>query len=115
MTAKRVTIRTPPKPHQRTIGELLYQGRLDKNLTQVEIAEAVGIAQKTYSNVERNRGGGYRAVSPDTLAMIFTVLGLDPDLAYYKLGTLPPDVRDTLADNWTLYQAVIEAARKVQG
>ena len=115
MTTKRVTIRNPPKPHERSIGELLYQGRLDKNLTQMEIADAVGINQKTYSNVERSRGGSYTAVSPDILAAIFTLLGLDPDLAYYKTGTLPPDVRDTLASNWTLYTAVIEAARKVQG
>ena len=51
--------------------EWLRQARLDRSLTQAETAEAVGIAQNSYSNIEN----GARRPSPELAQRLGAVLG----------------------------------------
>ena len=112
--SRRVTIREP-KPENMPIGEALYQARHRANLTQAELSAMIGVAQKNYSNVERNRAKGINSINAEALANAVEILGYDRDLAYYKRGELPPDVLDTLTQNWTLYKALVDEIRKAKG
>lgn len=113
MTSKRVTIREP-KHHEQPIGDLLYRGRMRHNLTQIELSHQIGVAQKNYSNVERNRAKGINSINAEALANAMQILGYDRDLAYYKRGELPPDVVETLVNNWELYRALVDEIRKAR-
>jgi len=56
-------------------GERLKKARLEKELTQVQLAEAVGIAQATLAQIER----GTRQASPPLVAEFATTLGCTAD------------------------------------
>src|SRR6188768_409234 len=110
---RKVTIRDP-KPWERTVGDLVYKARYDQNITQEELAATIGVKQKQISHLERNTERGASAIRAAKLAKVFEVLGYDPDLAYYKVGMLPPDVVEITTNNWKLFKGVVDAARSVK-
>ena len=108
--SRRVRIREP-KDHERTLGELMYWGRVKHNLTQTELADMIGATQKYISLIERNRDGGVKSISLDKLLQAYTILGVSLDVVYFKLGMLPPDIMDALNENWPLYDGILKAVR----
>ncbi len=59
----------------RTIGEKLYSIRKRMGLTQAEVAEAAGLADRTYADIER----GSVNMRIETILRICSVLHITPD------------------------------------
>lgn len=66
----------PAKSERSAFGERLYQARLKKGLTQVDVANALGITQPSYADWERKS----LALKPEYLAKLSEIL--DVSLEY---------------------------------
>ncbi len=64
------------------IEKLLIETRNSKNMTQYELAKAIGVSRSHYTNIEK----GNRRPSPKTAQKIGDVLGIDWTIFYHKVS-----------------------------
>lgn len=66
---------------QKTAGQILREARLDKDLTQVEVATKAGIHPNTYAKIER----GENKPSSESIKKLIKVLGIESSKIPYLL------------------------------
>ena len=60
--------------HPRTLGEHLRRARVDRKMTNVEVAHILGVAYQTVEKWEHNR----TAIGPESRPKVIAFLGYDP-------------------------------------
>ena len=78
-----------------TIGQRIKRERLDRQFTQRDLADAVGVGVPHISKVEAGRENP----SDDLLAKLARVFGVDPDELLLVARRLPPELSEKLAQN----------------
>ena len=78
-----------------TIGQRIKRERLDRQFTQRDLADAVGVGVPHISKVEAGRENP----SDDLLAKLARVFGVDPDELLLRARRLPPELSEKLAQN----------------
>ncbi len=63
--------------HPQTLGEHLRRARVDRNLTNVQVAQMLGVAYQTVERWEHNRN----PISPKSRLKIVAFIGYDPEAA----------------------------------
>ena len=61
--------------HPQTLGEHLRLARVDRNLTNVQVAQMLGVAYQTVERWEHNRN----PISPKSRLKIVAFIGYDPE------------------------------------
>lgn len=80
------------------IGERLLYFRKRRNMTQAEVAEAAGISDRTYADIER----GTANMRTQTLLRLCAVLGITPNEVLMEEEPVTTQQQETL---WTQLQA----------
>lgn len=78
-----------------SLGQRIKHQRLEKGLTQRELAEAAGITVPYMSKIESDR----ETPTDEKLGRIASELGLNPDELILAAGRLPEDVMERLTAN----------------
>ncbi len=61
--------------HPQTLGEHLRRARVDRNLTNIQVARMLGVAYQTVERWEHNRN----PISPKSKLKIVAFIGYDPE------------------------------------
>lgn len=84
-----------PDTSNAAIGARIVAVRIARDLTQMALAQAIGIGHTTLNNYER----GLRTVPPDVVAKIWRVTGATSDyILMERMEGLPPSLRKLLID-----------------
>lgn len=86
--------------------KLLYRLRIDKGLTQKELAKASGVGQSTISRIEKNN---WERINAETILQVAACLGADPN-EIFKEGPDDP----TLAVPVSSTRIIDEAMEKIE-
>jgi transcriptional regulator with XRE-family HTH domain len=90
-----------------SLGQKIRNRRLELNLTQREVADAVGITVPYMSKIE----AGKETPTDEKIARLATKLKLNPDELTLAAGRMPSDVMDRLVADPT---RALEFMRKVR-
>ena len=77
-------------------GAAIRAGRIKENLSQVELAERLGVIQSYISQLER---GDRMLADPAAIVRIAQAIDLDPDILLAAYGVVPPDITAALKSN----------------
>lgn len=91
-----------------TLGQRIKTRRLEKGLTQRELAEAAGITVPYMSKIEADR----ETPTDEKLRRIAEELGMNPDELILAAGRLPDDVMERLAADPTKALEFLRRVRK---
>lgn len=92
-----------------SFGRYIRHQRLEKKLTQQEVAERVGTSTPYYNKIEN---AVLPPPGPETLDSLSKALGADRDELYAMAGKIPSDVIDALKGRPNLWRLIRQYAKE---